>query len=90
MEGDVQVLNICLDRLIPPRRDRPVSFELPAISSAADAAAATAGLLAAASRAELSIDETRALVRLLETYTKLLTVEDFERRLTKLEGSQEQ
>jgi hypothetical protein len=28
-DGDTQALRMCLDRLVPPRRDRPVTFELP-------------------------------------------------------------
>ena len=42
--GDMQALRLCLDRLVPPRKDRPVSFELPAITCAGDAAKASAAL----------------------------------------------
>src|SRR6266568_9655953 len=34
LEGDMAALRICLDRLLPPRRDRLVNFELPTIESA--------------------------------------------------------
>jgi hypothetical protein len=44
-EGDLQALRLCLDRLVPPRKDRPVSFELPAITCAGDAAKASAALV---------------------------------------------
>ena len=40
--GDLAALRVCLDRIVPPRKDRPVKFELPPISSAADAAKAAA------------------------------------------------
>jgi hypothetical protein len=36
-QGDLTALRLCLDRLVPPRRDRPVNFALPAMSSAEDA-----------------------------------------------------
>jgi hypothetical protein len=37
-DGDLTALRLCLDRIAPPRKDRPVLFELPPVSSAADAA----------------------------------------------------
>ena len=47
--GDIPALRICLDRILPPRRDRPVAFELPKIESAKDAANAISAVLAAVS-----------------------------------------
>jgi hypothetical protein len=47
LTGDVVALRICLDRLVPPRRDRPVRFSLPPLTSAADAVAAMAAVVAA-------------------------------------------
>ena len=35
-EGDTTSLRLCLDRLVPPRRDRTVEFDLPRIETAAD------------------------------------------------------
>ena len=35
--GDLAALRVCLDRIAPPRKDRPVLFEFPPVSSAADA-----------------------------------------------------
>jgi hypothetical protein len=37
-------LRLCLDRIAPPRKDRPVHFDFPPVSSAADAAKAAAAL----------------------------------------------
>ena len=34
--GDMQALKLCMDRIVPPRRDRPVSFMLPKIEGPAD------------------------------------------------------
>jgi Family of unknown function (DUF5681) len=43
--GDLAALRVCLDRIAPPRKDRPVLFELPPVSSAADAAKAAASTI---------------------------------------------
>src|SRR5262249_56129390 len=34
--GDLAALRVCLDRIAPPRKDRPVLFELPPVSSPPD------------------------------------------------------
>ena len=38
LEGDMAALRLCLERLLPPRRDRPVTFDLPKIENVNDLA----------------------------------------------------
>jgi Family of unknown function (DUF5681) len=52
--GDLAALRVCLDRIAPPRKDRPVLFELPPVASAADAAKAAAALLEAVAVGDLT------------------------------------
>ncbi|MGA8591349.1 MAG: DUF5681 domain-containing protein, partial [Pseudolabrys sp.] len=41
--GDLTALRLCLERIIPPRKDRPVNFDMPEIKTPSDAlVAATA------------------------------------------------
>src|SRR6516225_5231757 len=47
LAGDVTALRLCIERLVPPRKDRPISLELPPITSAADASNAVAAVLGA-------------------------------------------
>jgi hypothetical protein len=62
LAGDTVALKICIDRIFPPRKDRPVTFPLPPINTARDAAdvmssvmnAVAAGQLTPADAAELS------------------------------------
>jgi hypothetical protein len=49
--GDTIALRLCLERIIPARKG-PVSFVMPSIASADDAARAMAAILAALLRAE--------------------------------------
>jgi hypothetical protein len=46
-EGDGTALRLCLERILPPRKDRPVSFSLPQLGTVTDAPAATAAIVAA-------------------------------------------
>ena len=39
LKGDLTAIRICLDRIAPARKDRPVTFALPAMEKASDAAA---------------------------------------------------
>src|SRR4051794_39990122 len=56
--GDPTALRaLCLDRLLPPRKDRPVPFELPPIESPADLTKATGALLQAVAASELTPSE---------------------------------
>ena len=54
LAGDMAALRICLDRILPPRRDRPVTFALPPIESAQDAAATVSAVLAAVAAGDLT------------------------------------
>ena len=45
LEGDSTALRLCLERILPARRDRPVSFRMPVLKSASDAVAAASAIL---------------------------------------------
>src|SRR5215204_2547200 len=43
--GDGPALRLCMDRIYPPRKDRPVRFRLPSLDKVEDAVAAHAAIL---------------------------------------------
>jgi hypothetical protein len=83
--GDVSAGRTLLDRLVPPRKDRPVAFALPTLHTAADAVQAMAALTAAVASGALTPSEATELARLVEAFTKALEAADFETRLAALE-----
>jgi Family of unknown function (DUF5681) len=83
--GDIPALRLCLDRILPPRKDRPVTFEMPAINGAEDAKAATAALLAAVSVGSLTPSEASEVGKLIDAYVKAIEVTELLARLEKLE-----
>jgi hypothetical protein len=83
--GDITALKLCLDRLLPPRRDRPVLFALPPLNTPTDAVRATAALLQGAATGELTPTEAEALSRLVAGYTRAVEVHEIENRLAALE-----
>ncbi len=86
LEGDSAALRLCLDRVVPPRRQRLVTFELPKIESAKDVSAASAAIVAACANGELSPEEAAALMRLLEAHVRMLETSELEARLAALEA----
>src|SRR5258705_5212942 len=83
--GDPVTLRLCLERIVPPRRERPVQFPLPALGSANDAAAAMAAITAAVAGGELTPGEAGDLSKLVDSYVRAIEVGDFERRIAALE-----
>jgi Family of unknown function (DUF5681) len=87
-QGDMVALRLCLDRILPPRRDRPVHFSIPALHSAQDASKAMAAITTAVACGELTPAEAAGLSRVIETYVKALETSEIERRLKILEERQ--
>ena len=83
--GDLVALRLCLDRICPPRKDRPVPFALPELRTAADAKLAASALLKAVADGDLTPSEASEIGRLLDSYTRILEREEFEKRLIRLE-----
>src|SRR3954468_11991285 len=82
--GDGPALRLCMDRIFPARKDRPVRFKLPALEEVADAVAANAALVAAVAGGELSPSEAAELAKVIEGYTRAIEATDIQDRLTKL------
>jgi hypothetical protein len=77
---------LCLERIIPPRRERPINFELPSIQAPADALKATAALIAAVGSGDVTPSEAAELAKLIEGLVKSLEATELADRITKLEG----
>jgi hypothetical protein len=84
-EGDPVALRMCLERIVPPRKDRPVNFSLPPIKTAADAMAATGALVAAVANGDLTPSEAAELSKLVDGFVRSLEAIDLADRIAKLE-----
>ena len=86
--GNIGALRLCLDRLVPARRNEPLFCELPPLAKAADAAvAATAAIVSAATAGDVTADEAAKLAKVISLYIDSLEAHQFEDRLAKLEGA---
>jgi hypothetical protein len=84
-KGNVPALRICLDRILPPRRERPMLFTLPELRSVSDATKAIASLTLAVARGEVGPSEAAELSKLIETYVRAVEATELEQRLLVLE-----
>lgn len=87
LEGDITALRLCLDRLAPPRKDAPISVDLPPVKSAADAVEASAALLAAVASGDVTPDEAGRVMALLTAHKSILEAGDHEARIAALESA---
>lgn len=85
IEGDGPALRLCLERLVPVRRDRPISFTLPAIETTADLTKATGALLSAVASGELTPSEAAELGKLVDAHVRAIEVTDLSERLSRIE-----
>lgn len=87
-QGDIAALRLCLDRIAPPRKDRPIPFALPQLEKPADAVRAFAAIAEGVATGELTPVEAGELSRVVESYVKAVEVSDIDERLRRLEEGQ--
>jgi hypothetical protein len=86
MDGDSVALRLCLERIIPARKDRPVRIELPPMTSAASAGVALATVTAAVANGELTPGEGAEVGRIVTGFLKATEIVEIEARLAKIEA----
>ncbi len=84
--GDAGLMRALLDRIAPPRRERPVQVDLPPLAGPADTPRIAAALLERAASGELTPTEAQGLAALLEAFRKQTELASFEERLAALEA----
>ncbi len=86
LEGDVTALRLCLDRIAPARKDAPVSFALPEIETAEDAAKAARAILKAIAQGDVTPLEAATVMAVVEQFRRTLETTEIERRIAALEA----
>jgi len=84
--GDATALRLCLERIAPPRRDAPVTFDLPPMETARDAAKAAGAVLGAVADGDLTPTEGAHIMALVEGFRRTLETTELEARLAALEA----
>ncbi len=85
LEGDSAALRLCMERLLPSRKSRPIRIDLPKIETPADVSNALSVVVAAVSDGSLDPDDAESLSRIVEVKRRSLETLEMESRLSKLE-----
>jgi hypothetical protein len=81
-------LRLCIERILPARKDRPVSFDMPRIETVADSVKAAAAIASAVADGELTPMEAAELSKVVDGYTRAVETVDLAARLVQLEQAQ--
>jgi len=86
LAGDPTMMRLCIERVIPPRKDRPINFELPPLATTQDASLAMLKILEGVSRGELTPNEAGEISKVIENYAETVRLSDLEQRISEMEA----
>jgi len=81
LAGDPTAMRLCIERILPPCRERTVKFALPPIESAADIAPAMKAVTSALAAGVITPGEAERIAAVVDTFVRAIETSDFERRL---------
>jgi hypothetical protein len=83
--GDSTAMRLVMERLIAPRKDRPVSFDMPEIKTPSDALVAATAIMRAVGESNLTPSEAAELSKVVENFTRVAESADLLERIKRLE-----
>jgi hypothetical protein len=72
--GDITALRLCLDRIVPPRREQLLAFELSELKEIHDAKRAVSEIIAAVADGNVTTSEAVELVKLVEIFIRIFNL----------------
>jgi hypothetical protein len=86
LKGDRPVLRLLLDRILPARREAPVTVGALPARTAAEVSKASEKLVQKVASGKLTIPEGEGFLSLLETRRRSIVTEELEKRILSLES----
>jgi Family of unknown function (DUF5681) len=72
LAGDPTAMRLCIERLLPPCRERTVKFTLPPIESVSDISTAMQAVTAALPRGDITPGEAATIAAVVETFARAI------------------
>ena len=85
LAGDMAALRLCLDRILAPRKDSPVAFDLPEMKTLNDTVSAMGAIVKAVGDGDLTPTEAAELTKMVQAFAKIIETAELEDRVRKLE-----
>ena len=83
--GDLTAIRLCLERILPVRKCRPLNLNLPKVDGPNDILRAVNAVLAAVATGKITTDEADGLLRTVEAARKAIETEEVHRELDELQ-----
>ena len=90
LNGDMQALKLCLERIIPVRKESPVNAKIHIPKSIEDLPFITGKIIKLVSQGKILPSEGEKLSKLVENHIKAIEIINIEKRLSKLENLAEE
>ena len=87
LEGHPAALRLCMERILPIKKETPVSFAMPDMNKTTTAVQAAGALLAEVASGELTPNQGTQIMGLIESYPKIVEATEPEGRLSALEAA---
>ena len=87
LAGDTVALRLCLERLVPPRKDTPITMDMPPVRTPGDVVAASAAVLTAVAGGEITPDEAGRVMTLLTAHRAIVETSELADRIAALEAT---
>jgi hypothetical protein len=84
IDGDPAALRVCMDRLVPPLRHRPLDFDLPQLVTLADAPVAINAIAQGLAHGELDREAAAVLLRAVRAFTRALAAVERAKRAARI------
>src|SRR4051794_25359737 len=86
LAGDIAAMRLCLERILPARRDRLVHLDLPPIGTAQEISGAMSTIFMAIGEGQITPGEGEMMANVLATQSNVFKAEELESRLEKVES----
>ena len=86
LAGDTAALRLCLERILPVRRDRFVHLDLPPIGNAKEISGAISTIFTAIGEGQITPSEGEVMANIVATKNNVFVAEELESRLERIES----
>ena len=87
LQGNTTAMRLCMERLMPARRQRTLQFKLPPIKTITDVAVASESVVSGVARGQLTPAEGQSFSAMLENRRRVIEIQDEEPRVRALENA---
>lgn len=85
-KGNIHALRLCLDRIVPPRKERCINLELRPIASPQDLPIQFQDITTAIAEGRITPSEGESISNILSSHAQILGLVEMDRRIAELEG----